>query len=120
MNSVNRRDFIRLSALAATVPSANGAKGKARVLYVGDSSMTAGTTSPGSNFTYDQRGVKIAIDAEKILEAWRRNSRLKWLPPRIPPTGRASNTASIRTPLFGRGVNRPGCCGSEEREGWNY
>jgi uncharacterized membrane protein len=77
MDSVNRRDFIRLSALAATAPSANGTKGKTHVLYVGDSSMTAGTTSAGSNFMYDQRGVRIEIDAEKILEAWRKDPRFE-------------------------------------------
>jgi uncharacterized membrane protein len=48
---------------------------KIRVLYVGDSDLTAGTVSASSNFTYDQRGVGISIAAEKILNAWRANPR---------------------------------------------
>jgi len=48
---------------------------KIRVLYVGDSSVSAGSVSASSNFTYDQRGVGIEIAAEKILDAWRRNPR---------------------------------------------
>jgi uncharacterized membrane protein len=49
--------------------------GKIRVLYVGDSSVTAGTVSAGSNFTYDQRGVVVEIAAQKILDAWRKDPR---------------------------------------------
>jgi uncharacterized membrane protein len=77
MNSVNRRDFIRLSAMATTTASAAVAQGRTRVLYVGDSSMTAGTTSAESNFVYDQRGVRIVIGAQKILDAWRANPRFE-------------------------------------------
>jgi len=77
MNSVNRRDFIRLSALATAAPGASVAQGKTRILYVGDSSMTAGTTTAGTNFFYDDRGVRIVIDAQKILDAWRSNPRLE-------------------------------------------
>lgn len=48
---------------------------KIRVLYAGDSGLTAGTVSAGSNFFYDQRGVSVEIAAQKILDAWRRNPR---------------------------------------------
>jgi uncharacterized membrane protein len=48
---------------------------KLRVLYVGDSDVTVGALSAGSNFTYDQRGVQINIAAEKILSAWRKNPK---------------------------------------------
>jgi hypothetical protein len=46
---------------------------KIRVLYVGDSDLTAGTVSASSNFTYDQRGVGITVAAQKILDAWRKD-----------------------------------------------
>jgi len=39
--------------------------------------LTPGTPSAGSNFTYDQRGVRIEIVAEKILAAWRKNPRFE-------------------------------------------
>jgi len=48
---------------------------KIRVLYVGDSAVTAGTVSAGSNFSYDQRGVVIENAAQRIIDAWRRNPR---------------------------------------------
>jgi uncharacterized membrane protein len=50
-------------------------RGKIRVLYVGDSAITAGTLSASSNFSYDRRGVGVHIAAEKILDAWRKNPR---------------------------------------------
>ncbi len=49
--------------------------GKIRVLYVGDSGLTAGTVSASSNFFYDRRGVGVEIAAQKILDAWRKNPR---------------------------------------------
>jgi len=48
---------------------------KIRVLYVGDSAVTAGTVSASSNFTYDQRGVVIENAARRIIDAWQRNPR---------------------------------------------
>lgn len=51
------------------------AQRKIHVLYVGDSSLTAGTGSAISNFAYDQRGVGVEIDAQKILDAWCKNPR---------------------------------------------
>jgi uncharacterized membrane protein len=48
---------------------------KVRVLYVGDSAVTAGTVSASSNFSYDQRGIVIENAAQKIIDAWRRNPR---------------------------------------------
>ena len=51
--------------------------GKIRILYVGDSSVTLGAASAGSNFSYDQRGVQIEVAAEKILNAWRKNPRFE-------------------------------------------
>jgi len=48
---------------------------KIRVLYVGDSAVTAGTVSAGSNFSYDQRGVVIENAAQRIIDSWRRNPR---------------------------------------------
>jgi uncharacterized membrane protein len=49
--------------------------GKIRVLYVGDSSLSAGTSSATSNFTYDRRGIQIEVAAQKILDSWRKNPR---------------------------------------------
>jgi uncharacterized membrane protein len=48
---------------------------KIRVLYVGDSAVSTGAVSAGSNFSYDQRGVVIENAAEKIIDMWRRNPR---------------------------------------------
>jgi len=50
-------------------------QGKIRILYVGDSSLTAGTPTAISNFTFDQRGVGVEIAAQKILDAWRKNPK---------------------------------------------
>ncbi len=47
-------------------------RGKIRILYVGDSSLTTGTLSASSNFAYDRRGVGVEITAQKILDAWRK------------------------------------------------
>lgn len=60
--------------LLAVIPMSDP-KTKIRILYVGDSSLTAGMLSAGSNFTYDQRGVGIEIAAQKILDAWRKDPR---------------------------------------------
>lgn len=62
--------------LAATMAMAQ-AGGKIRILYVGDSSLTTGTLSAGSNFTYDQRGAAVEIAAQKILDAWRKSARFE-------------------------------------------
>ncbi len=56
----------------ATLAMAQGPE-RIRVLYVGDSDLTAGTVAASSNFTYDQRGVGISVAAEKILDAWRKD-----------------------------------------------
>jgi uncharacterized membrane protein len=46
-----------------------------RILYAGDSWLTAATWSAGSSFSYDFRGTSVEYSAEKILEEWRRNPR---------------------------------------------
>lgn len=53
------------------------AQRKIHVLYVGDSSLTAGTGSAISNFAYDQRGVGVEINAQKILDAWRKKAAVR-------------------------------------------
>ena len=49
--------------------------GKIRILYVGDSWLTAGTLSAFSSLTYDLRGVSVENSAQRILDAWNRNPR---------------------------------------------
>jgi uncharacterized membrane protein len=48
---------------------------KIRVLYVGDSAVSAGAVSAGSNFSFDRRGVVVENAAQKIIDMWRRNPR---------------------------------------------
>lgn len=46
-----------------------------RILYAGDSWLTAATLSSGSSFAYDIRGTSVEYSAEKIIEHWRKNPR---------------------------------------------
>jgi len=46
-----------------------------RILYVGDASVSIGTLSADSHFTYDRRGVSVEVAARKILEAWQKEPR---------------------------------------------
>ena len=51
------------------------ASDRIRILYVGDSWLTAGTLSAFSSLTYDLRGVSVENSAQRILDAWNRNPR---------------------------------------------
>jgi uncharacterized membrane protein len=46
-----------------------------RILYVGDSWMTAGTLGAFSSLTYDLRGASVENQAQKIIDHWRADPR---------------------------------------------
>jgi uncharacterized membrane protein len=46
-----------------------------RILFAGNSWLTATTLSAGSSFAYDLRGVSVENTVESILAAWRKNPR---------------------------------------------
>ena len=50
-------------------------KKRIRILYAGDSWLTAAIWSAGSSFSYDLRGASVECSAEKILDEWRKNPR---------------------------------------------
>ena len=75
MLNVWRTTLVTWGIFALAVPIMAMDANKVRILYVGDSSVTVGTLSAGSNFTYDQRGVSIEIAAQRILDSWRKNPR---------------------------------------------
>jgi uncharacterized membrane protein len=72
-----RETFLALALLLATGCAMAETPGKIRVLYVGDSGLTAGTVSASSNFSYDRRGVSVEIAAQRILDAWRKDPRFE-------------------------------------------
>ena len=57
------------------------------------------------------------VTVKPTFAVLRRNSPLMWSPPRIPLTGKGSNTVSIPTRRYGRAVNPQGCFGLEGRAG---
>ncbi|MGA7409762.1 MAG: hypothetical protein WBW33_04710, partial [Bryobacteraceae bacterium] len=42
-----------------------------RILYVGDSWLTAGTLGAFSSLTYDLRGASVENQAQRIIDHWR-------------------------------------------------